>query len=262
MGNGILPSEALGKIISAKFLSRSLPNFLGIGAQKAGTSWLYENLKLHPEIYLSDRKELHYFDKELNNSLFTYSRNFKNGKDKVKGEITPAYSILQVEKIRLIKKIMPRVKLILLLRNPIERAWSHAIMDLIARPQRPYEEVKKEEFIKHFNADYAIKRGDYTIILDNWLSVFPREQLYLGLFTDIVKSPKQLLLEIFGHLGVSSNINWDKLPFNKIIHKNPEIRIPDEFKEILEKIYLPKIEVLSDKYNIQLYNSRDWESCK
>ena len=254
MGNWVLQFEDLGKIIPAKFLRLSMPNFLGIGAQKAGTTWLYENLKQHPEIYLSDQKELHYFDKKLNDSLFSYSRNFKNGLAKVKGEVTPAYSILPVEKIRLIKKLMPQVKLILLLRNPIERAWSHAIMDLVARPHRPYEEVEKEEFIRHFNADYAIKRGDYTTILDNWLSVFPREQLYLGLFTDIVKSPKQLLLEIFNHLSVSPEIDWDKLPYNKIIHKNPEIGIPPELKAILEKIYLPKIEILSDKYNIKLNN--------
>ena len=151
----------LAKRLSAKILNLRLPDFLGIGAQKSGTSWLYENLKLHPEIYVSEQKELHYFDKKLNDSLFSYSGNFKNGLGKVKGEITPAYSILQIEKICLIKKLMPRVKLILLLRNPIERAWSHALMDLIVRPHRPYEEVEKEEFIKHFNAEYAINRGDY-----------------------------------------------------------------------------------------------------
>ena len=251
MENGKLPSEDLGKIISAKFLHISMPNFLGIGAQKAGTTWLYENLKQHPEIYLTKQKELHYFDKKLNDSLFSYSRHFINGLGKVKGEITPAYSILPVEKICLIKRIMPRVKLILLLRNPIERAWSHAIMDLVARPNRPYEQVPKEEFIKHFNADYAIKRGDYSTILDNWLSVFSRKQLYLGLFTDIVKSPQQLLMEIFGHLDVSSDINWNRFPFSKIIHKNPEIIIPHEFRAILENIYSAKIELFAEKYNIK-----------
>lgn len=76
MGNGILPSEDLGKVISAKFLRLSMPNFLGIGTQKAGTSWLYENLKQPPQIYLTEQKELHYFDKKINDSLFSYSRHF------------------------------------------------------------------------------------------------------------------------------------------------------------------------------------------
>ncbi|MEI6137660.1 MAG: sulfotransferase [Mariniphaga sp.] len=252
MGNPITQFEALGKIVSARFLRSSMPDFLGIGALKAGTSWSYENLKQHPDIYLSDQKELHYFDKKLNDSLLSYSRNFKNGKGKVKGEITPAYSILTVEKIRLIKKLMPKVKLILLIRNPIERAWSHAIMDLVARPNKTFEEVPEEAFLSHFKSDYAIKRGDYSTVLENWLSVFSSEQLYLGLFTDIVDSPKQLLLEIFSHLGVSSDIYWDTLPYNTIIHRNPEIIIPQKYRAILESIYSPKIERLANQYNIQL----------
>lgn len=73
MGTGILSSEDLGKAISAKFFYISMSNYPGIEAQKAGTSGLYENPKEHPEIYLSDQKESHYFDNGLKDSLYSYS---------------------------------------------------------------------------------------------------------------------------------------------------------------------------------------------
>jgi len=108
-----------------------LPDFICIGAQKAGTAWLYENLRVHPDIYMSKKKELHFFDINFYRSLGFYSSWFEEGADKMKGEITPAYSNLPKRRIVFIRKIMPNLKLILILRNPIDRAWSAARMGLI-----------------------------------------------------------------------------------------------------------------------------------
>lgn len=112
-------------ILSGKTLC--LPDFLGIGTQKAGTTWLRLNLLAHPEVFCSTVRtggqwELHYFNNNFCKSLRFYSRFFEPGRDKVKGDITPNYCIIPRGRIRFIRRIMPDVKLIFLMRNPIDRA--------------------------------------------------------------------------------------------------------------------------------------------
>ena len=84
-----------------------LPDFFCIGAMKAGTTWLYENLRCHPDIYLPDRKEDYFFSYEFyNQSLRHYSRRFAQGAGRVKGEVTPGYGILGIDRIRFIFRLL------------------------------------------------------------------------------------------------------------------------------------------------------------
>ena len=214
-----------------------LPDFLGIGAQKSGTSWLYENLKTHPELYLPDQKELHYFDWHFNESLRSYARTFMPGIGRLKGEITPGYSIISPQRIRFIRAIMPHVKLILLLRNPIDRAWSQALMNLVVLPQKRFEDVSKEEFYSHFSHPRSIHRGNYPQILKHWLTVFPRRQMYVGFFEDIATQPRKLLGNIFDYLEVSRDVSWDSFPLNRTVFGGPGIEMPSEFMAFLENMY-------------------------
>lgn len=196
----------------------SLPHFLGIGAMKAGSTWLYENLRCHPDLWLPRPKELHYFDRYLKTGrLVDYAAQFSGGNGKLIGEVTPAYSALPLSRIQYIRRIMPRVKLILLFRNPIERAWSQVFMRLVTKRHRCLEEVSDEEFIVEFNHQGTVKRGEYTKMLSNWLQVFPREQLYIGLYDDIKHRPKELLTDIFRHLGVTTEVDWGRIPYERTI---------------------------------------------
>src|SRR6056297_562433 len=102
-------------------------DFIGIGAQKAGTSSIFHFLKEHPEICTSSKKEIHFFDKEYNylKGIKFYRKFFNNCSSKnIKGEFTPRY-IYHPKVAQRIKKYFPDVKLIVSLRNPIERAISH-----------------------------------------------------------------------------------------------------------------------------------------
>ena len=226
----MLPYAYAEKQISARIMRTNanlyLPNFLGIGAQKASTSWLYENLRCHPELYLPESKELHYFDWNFFQSLRFYSAEFEPGCHKVKGEITPGYSTLSLGRIRLIRALMPDVRLIFLMRNPIDRAFSQALMNLVNLPNREFKEVDESEFYSHFTAKRSVKRGNYLTILDNWLSVFPHAQLYVGSFEDIANCPQKLLGEVFAHIGVSQEVDWSSFPYRRVINKNPGISAP------------------------------------
>lgn len=235
-GSGLLSREKL-----------ILPDFLGIGAQKAGTNWLYVNLRCHDELYLPDEGELHFFDWGYDSSLRSYSEKFRPGLEKTKGEITPAYGAIPSERIRFIRRIMPDVRLIFLMRNPIDRAWAAALMNLVSRKKRTYEDVKESEFFAHFTSAGSVMRGDYLTTLDNWLGVFPRKRLLIGLFEDIANRPRELLKAIFAHLGISIDVNWDAFPYGEVIHKGAGVPLPDKYRDFLREMYCKEIEKLYER---------------
>ena len=99
------------------------PNFLVIGAQRAGTTWLYECLREHPEIFLPETKELHYFDLNHEKGDEWYFRHFEGASEKAIGEITPNYYQYPgaIEKAHV---LLPEAKFIFILREPKARAIS------------------------------------------------------------------------------------------------------------------------------------------
>ena len=108
-----------------------LPDFLGVGVQKAGTTWLSENMRCHPEMYLPEEKELEFFSPKFDKGLKYYSDKFKDSGAKFKGEISPNYCTLREEVIQYMQSLIPDAKIILLLSNPVERSWSAKIMKLV-----------------------------------------------------------------------------------------------------------------------------------
>ena len=144
------PLTALNTVFrKASSRSRVLPSFLVLGAQKAGTTWLYHMLAHHPQIFMPDCKEVHFWDKQYAKGYAWYEALFKEegsepagelslvarsasgsssrqgGREgsalKRRGEITPAYAILPPETIAEIHARYPNLRLIYLVRNPIDR---------------------------------------------------------------------------------------------------------------------------------------------
>lgn len=226
----------------------ALPDFLGIGAQKAGTTWLYANLRCHPEIFLPDKKELHYFDRRFHRSLRTYARYFEASGGKVKGEITPSYAALPPSRIRYIRSIMPETKLIFMIRNPIDRAWSQALMNLVVHGKQALNDISDETFLEHFRHERSIIRGDYNRILKQWLAVFPEEQMLVALFKDIRERPTKLLTQVFDHIGVSRDVDWSTFPCTEVVHSGVGVPLPDRFRAELERIYAREIEQLVERF--------------
>ncbi len=233
----------------------TLPDFLGIGAAKAGSTWLFHNLRAHPGLYLPPEKELHYFCHRYHRSLRSYARRFAPGSGRVVGEITPNYAILPVEKIRSIGRLMPDLRLLFIVRDPIERAWSHARMRLVRQDGRSRAEVSDAELVAHFRGAHSRANGDYQAIIDRWLSVFPPERLWLGFFEDISQRPRQLLSEVFRHLGVDDDVDWEGMPYATRIDRGvrgeddrskPDGKepIPPHLRRVLEDLYGPSIEGL------------------
>src|SRR5690242_4033623 len=136
---------------------RLLPDFLVIGAQRGGTTSLYQYLQVHPFIEPATTKEVHFFDRRFHKGLAWYRGHFPTALEKYRadrlhnrlfliGEATPDY-LFHPHTPRRVARILPWVKLIVLLRNPVERAYSHYhhAVDL-GYEHLPFEEaIRREE---------------------------------------------------------------------------------------------------------------------
>jgi Sulfotransferase family len=224
-----------------------LPHFLGIGVEKAGTTWLYENLRHHPDIYMP-AKELRYFDRYFHRPLRTYAAHFAPGVAKIRGDITPTYCVLPLARIQFIRRVMPEVRIILMLRDPVERAWSYGVMHLLRNPGRRLEETDDAELYAHFRSERSRARGSYPWILDRWHSVFPSEQVHIALFENIARAPDDVLRGILAHIGASVDISFDTFPLRRVVNPGPGIPLPDRYRRFLEELYREDIEALCAWY--------------
>lgn len=177
-------------------------NFLCIGAQKCGTTWLYETLARHPQFAFPGGKEVHFWDHPGGHTVEWYLNLFSNDQQ-INGDITPAYAILGPDVIRNIYQALPHLKLVYLIRDPMERAWSSAKMAL-SRAEMIHDEASDQWFIDHFMSKGSRARGDYQTCLRHWLSVFPSNQLLIMHFDAIRRAPVQAANSIVRHLGANS----------------------------------------------------------
>jgi len=226
-------------------------NFLGIGAQKSGTSWLFNVLAEHPSIAFPGGKEVHFWDNYSNRGLGEYKQIFINDTI-INGDITPAYAFLPVDVIHKIYKLQPTLRLIYLIRNPVERAWSSARMAL-ARSEMTHEEASDQWFIDHFKSKGSLARGDYESCIRNWCSVFPSNQLLVMPYELIGNNPTFLANTILNHLGVKEFFEQSThRSLNKKVFEGDGIPIRPTLLPVLQDIYSRKIESLETYLNEDL----------
>ena len=222
---------------------RALPDFLIAGAQKGGTTTLYAYLVQHPNILPTfDRKEVHYWDnlKNYNKGELWYRAHFPlQAKLKVAaaitGEKTPNY-LENPEYIKKIKKDLPAVKLIILLRNPIERTISNYYMikgrgdeelPLLEALLQEEERLANPKEIRKFGTERAYKlRSIYAPSIKTCLDLFSPDQVLILDSKKFFTAPSEILKEIYNLLGVSMNHMPDLT-----IHRNLGVYEKDDIPE-------------------------------
>jgi len=201
------------------------PSFLIIGAQRAGTTSLYNYLCEHPSVLPAARKELHFFDRAYSRGLSYYFRQYPTvwrsalpfGPRLITGESTPYYLFHPLVAGR-VRHALPTVKLIVLLRNPVDRALSHYhhSVNKAAEPLSFEAAIDREaerlagEFERlcsepgyhspAFNRYSYLARGVYVDQLERWMNVFPREQFLILRSEDLYANPKVALQSVFAFL--------------------------------------------------------------
>lgn len=247
------------------------PDFLILGPQRTGTTWLYHNLKKHPQIALPRKKETYYFTtlgrpehrhfecKYLDDFLETHlverprhvlKRHYdslrKCGelyRPKVRGEATATNALLKPEIIAELVSLQPELKAILMLRDPIERAWSHARKDLVRKFGRKPEDVSAEEYAKFFRASGQRGLAGYTTQLRSWTAALKPGHVFVGDFSMIGGSPRELLTGLQQFLDVRSGPKY----FNRHLEEriNPAGSegggVPTAAREKLEELLAEEI---------------------
>lgn len=269
----------------------NFPDFLIIGPQRTGTTWLHRNLAKNPEIFMSEPKEIHYFailcgraNKNIRNDFrpdISYYLNHFNenkissAKDllkffmkkkklsqiKARGESSATYALLNSKAINDILTINPDIKIMMLVRNPIERVWSHFKLEMIQNPGIGYSkknkyknvsEIPEENILKFINKKPVIENSFFSKIIDKWSSMLKEGNLFIGNFKDIADCPGDLLMRIHNFL----ELNFDESLFEKLmrkkINKSKDDEIPQKIRFFLEQRYNDEIKLLRGKYKIEV----------
>lgn len=185
-----------------------IPNFICVGVQKAGTTWLYEELNKHQDITMPSKKELRNFDPWPSNP--NYLKNFKNCTG-ITGDITPEYFYGE-NSAHQIKAIFPDCKLFVILRNPSDRAFSQW------RMARNLKNINlNKSFIDCFkeNARDMRYRGLYLKHILKFKSVFPNFKVVI--YDNLVKDPKSTIESICEFIGAEpkfENSQWLDMPYS------------------------------------------------
>jgi hypothetical protein len=206
------------------------PDFLCVGAHKAGTTWLYQQLDSHPDFWMPPVKELHYFDQlgrvqraarprcrderdlqflERLNSLGTeagidldnYARLFESKASLLSGDISPNYSTLSNELIRRVVEYFPNLKVIFLARDPVERVWSHLSMEVHYRQVEPFDVTNIDEVNRNLRRRGMLLRSYPSAVVARWKRYVHPEQFHVYFFDDLQSNPAKLRRSVLRFLG-------------------------------------------------------------
>lgn len=210
-------------------MAKIMPNFIGIGSIKCGTTWISEILSVHPEIFVAHGKELNYFSWNYNEGTTNYLKHFKSTKKyKAIGEYSVSYMMKSDVAAKRIFEFNPNMKLIVSIRNPIDRVQSQYRWFL----QQKRKMITLDDAIREKpgilgNSLYYRKMKPY------W-NLFSDDQIKYVVFDEIKKRPGHVQRDLYEFLGV--NKEFDSGYSNKIIGKTIYPRL-GKLEEMRVRIY-------------------------
>ena len=261
---------------------RMLPDFIIIGGAKCGTTSLFSYILNHPQVNSPTLKEISFFEHVSKTNKNWYRSHFPLKKSGIiTGEATPAYLVHPFAPER-ISNFIPNVKLIILLRNPIDRAYSafNYMVNLGAQITDDFEYVIEQELkrikileespineINEKNFDYTLtfsylRHGIYVNYIKNWLKFFPKNQIHIIHTQELNKNTDKILSDVFTFLNLPNHeINFNKSNQNirKIFvqggkefdsGKKMNVQHYEKMDEKLQK----KLKKFYEPYNEELFN--------
>lgn len=229
------------------------PDFLVVAPPKTGSTWLADNLRCHPDLFVPDVKELKYFSwlgRWLGPSW--YLSQFAPGAGRIRGEVSPSYGYLPLERIHLVRTLFPNVRIVYLLREPVGRAWSHtrhtcrhAEAHFTASPASRVDapDIDWQAAAAH---EWVTASGDYLGQLRRWLAVFPRSSVLIRFYEEIASDPETLLRDVLAFLGADPTVPLDAFPLRERINPGMEHPMPPEIGTMLHRLWHDRTRELVD----------------
>jgi hypothetical protein len=256
------------------------PDFLIIGAQRAGTTWLHRVLGQHPALWFPPIKELHYFNQlarkrtwldagerrrvKLRNlksfdrwhlsyllglrSDEWYARLFYVAQRRglVAGEITPSYAVLNEEGFRRIRRLNRDIKLIFVMRDPVDRAWSTVTN---AYRKGRLNRLTLTDTLAWAASTEVSARSNYLATIKQVEAVFPNEQFFCGFFDDLRDQPEQLVSRLVSFIGVEPTTGWTRSLPPAVNSTGGNTPMPPEFAREMANAYLPIVRDLCRRFD-------------
>jgi hypothetical protein len=184
------------------------PNYLGIGEHKCGTTWLSECLRQHPDIFMSSPKELFFFGENYRRKgMDWYLGHFENAKEyKAIGEFSTSYLRKECAP-RQILDSLGMVKIIVCIRNPVTRFFSHykRLIRIGVLAKKEYSTLDTNSYEKAVQIDpKLLSMGNYSENLIRYFDKFGQENVYIALNDEMETTPEKLLHNLYSYLGVFS----------------------------------------------------------
>jgi hypothetical protein len=269
------------------------PDFICIGAQKAGTTWLHHNLGKHPQIWLPPVKEVHYLDHKppgLTKRLFGrpshlrearryffkslgtavrsgsltdlgwaarywlahrddlwYQSLFPDLPGIVTGEVCPGYARMNENAVRALHDKAPAARIIYLLRNPVDRAWSTTVMHFNKPKFGGIGKASDADILAHIHDQRTHRHSDYRSNLANWERYYG-ERLHVGFFDELVENPATFLRGVLEFLGMDASDVVIPQDVRKRRNEGTMRRIPEHFLLPLTELYREQIVDLDAKF--------------
>ncbi|MGD1900441.1 MAG: sulfotransferase [Phormidesmis sp.] len=204
----------------------ALPNFLIFGVQKSGTTSIYSYLKQHPQVYTSPRKETDFFCRDLTQPVPADEPRFTKGgrkriltvedyeslfsgvtSERAIGEASPNYLFRHEQAVPGIKAYVPEAKLIAILRNPVERAYSDYLMhvrDVVGNRKPLATQVAVDA-----DSSHTLLKGRYYEGMKHFLEAFGPDQVKVFLYDELRKDAAELMQQLYEFIGVDSTFEVD-----------------------------------------------------
>lgn len=215
-------------------MTHQAPDFLIVGAQKAGTTSLYNCLKQHPAILPARKKEIHYFSQFYRKGLPWYLEHFPSREEnQLSGEASPFY-LFHPQSARRIAETYPAIRIIIMLRDPVERAISHyhqqyrrgheklsmqeAFEQEPRRINKGWEKLLRDEQTSASTLQQCsyLKRGEYLPQLQRYEAHFPKQQIHLLESREFFDTPTEALRQLFSFLQIDPDFMpgdlWPRKP--------------------------------------------------
>jgi hypothetical protein len=249
---------------------QNFPDFFCIGPQRTGSTWLHTNLVKHPEILMHRDKETFFFStlgqpdlprfryKNLEAYLESFSDTYKEKILKnyhalrrcgrfyhptLIGESTASYCVVDEKIIAEILQINPDLKAIILLRHPLERAWSHAKKDLVRDASG---KAQAEDFLAFCSSEDQLCRADYKAIIMRWLKYLKPNNLLVAPAERIECDPEKLICDVLRFIGANVTSAASQRHITTRQNATSGMRIPEEIHSTLQDLLQPYIHSYED----------------